>query len=279
MSNPDPARITDEIWYLWEHLHALEPKSKLGGIYASKPGYHSTRADNQARWPDNYSITDAEDKVGPPDKAAAIDWTFPDAQAGDYTTIAKYSKRLLEAGARGDPRVSGWREFYGQGDTDTHVEGYDFRYGDTATSDPSHLWHIHLSCDRGKVASRANMDALLSVLRGDDMALDAADAKKVWSTDGFFDNWTWAHDIATEKYITPETALKRVGDLARVASVTGSSNAAAIADLAAKLDQVLAAIAAGVVVPAQVTLTPESVAEVADATADELRADPERDGD
>jgi hypothetical protein len=163
--------ITSEFEYLWDQLHAMEPNSKLGGIYAFKPGYHSTRADNQANWPGNYSIQDKVDKSGPSDKAAAIDWTFPDAQAGNYSTISKYSKRLYDSGRDPDDhRLDGWREYYGQNDSDPTVEGYDFRYGHNATSDSSHLWHIHLSCDRDKVNSRENMDNLLSVLRGDDVA-------------------------------------------------------------------------------------------------------------
>jgi len=45
-----------------------------------------------------------------------------------------------------------------------------------------------------------------------------------------------------------------------------------------KLDQILAILTAGVPVPGAVNLTPESVAAVADATADEIRNDPERNG-
>lgn len=163
--------ITPELQYLADQLEILEPSSKLGGIYAFKPGYHSTRADNQANWPSNYSIKDSVDKGGPSDKAAAIDWTFPDAQAGNYATIDKYSSRLLASGQNPeDDRLNGWREFYGQCDNDDGVEGWDFRYVVAATSDSSHLWHIHLSCDRDKVTSRENMDKLLAVLRGDPMS-------------------------------------------------------------------------------------------------------------
>jgi hypothetical protein len=164
-ANPDPARITDALWYLWERLHDLEPDTQLGGIYANKPGYHNTRAANSKS---NYSVVDAEDKGGPSDKAAAIDWTFPEAHSASYDRIDRYSSRLLASGQDpGDHRLDGWREFYGQCDADTHVEGYDFRYSRTGTSDPSHLWHIHLSCDRDKVTSFENMDKLLSVLRGE----------------------------------------------------------------------------------------------------------------
>ncbi|MBB4741456.1 hypothetical protein BJY16_004915 [Actinoplanes octamycinicus] len=154
-----------------QQLLALQPGTVNGGIYANKSGYHNTRAANQSSWPDNYSIRDAEDRGGPADKAAAYDWTFPDAQGGNYTTIAKYSRRLLDSGRdAGDPRLNGWREFFGQTDTDGEVEGWDFRRGRAASSDSSHLWHIHLSEDRDKVTDLENKKAVLSVLRGETVA-------------------------------------------------------------------------------------------------------------
>ena len=63
--------------------------------------------------------------------------------------------------------MDGWREFYGNADDDTYVEGWDFRYGHSATSDSSHLWHIHLSENRDQTTSQTNKEALLSVLRGE----------------------------------------------------------------------------------------------------------------
>jgi hypothetical protein len=160
--------VTEAYDYLWEELHKLEPSSKLGGVYANKSGYHNTRKANN---PNNYSVVDKEDKGGPDDKAAAIDWTFPDAQSGHYGTIAKYSQRLLASGEDpADHRLDGWREFYGNLDNGGPVDGYDFRYNEDATSDSSHYWHIHLSEDRDKVESRENKDKLLSVLRGEPVA-------------------------------------------------------------------------------------------------------------
>lgn len=162
--------------YLWEQLHLLEPHTELGGIYADKPGYHNTRAGND---PHNYSVVDAEDQGGPSNLAAALDWTFPDAQAGRYDLIIKYSKRLLDSGEDvNDSRLDWMREFYGQADEDTKVEGWDYRYGEPSTSDPSHLWHIHFSFSRNAL-TKANMDLLLAVLRGDDMALSDEDVQKV----------------------------------------------------------------------------------------------------
>jgi len=164
-ANPNPARITGASWWLMEQLLALQPGTKDGGIYANKPGYHNTRTGNASS---DYSVRDAEDRGGPADKAAAYDWTFPDAQNGNFATIAKYSARLLTSGRDpNDNRLDGWREFFGQTDNDNEVEGWDFRRGRAASSDRSHLWHIHLSEDRDKVESMDNKRALLSVLRGE----------------------------------------------------------------------------------------------------------------
>ena len=164
-ANPDPAHVTDEAWWLMEQLQALQPGSRNGGQYTDKPGYHNTRAGNDS---DDYSVRDAEDQGGPADKTAAYDWTFPDAQGGSYTTIALYSNRLLASAQNAaDPRLDGWREFFGQADSDDDVEGWDFRYGEAASSEPSHLWHIHLSEDRDKVTSMDNKLAMLSVLKGE----------------------------------------------------------------------------------------------------------------
>ncbi|MGV1010114.1 MAG: hypothetical protein ACOYBY_16155 [Dermatophilaceae bacterium] len=160
-------QVTDASWWLMEQLLTVEPGSDNGGMYAAKPGYHNTRAHNVA---DNYSVRDEEDKGGPADKAAAYDWTFPEAQRSkpDYRRINKYSQRLITSGKDpNDPRLNGWREFYGQADSDSDVEGWDFRYDRPVTSDDSHLWHIHLSEDRDKVTNLGNKLALLSVLKGE----------------------------------------------------------------------------------------------------------------
>lgn len=163
--NSNPSRITAAQWWLWGELFRLEPGSELGGFYAFKSGYHSSRNDNQQNWPDDYSIEDPEDLGGPADKSAAIDWTFPDAQAGNHETINKYSSRLLASGEdENDSRLDGWREFYGQADKQSDIEGWDYRYAGPVSSDSSHDWHIHLSEDRDKVEDYENKKKLLDVL-------------------------------------------------------------------------------------------------------------------
>ena len=105
--------------------------------------------------------------LGPGDCSAAGDWTFRDAQGGMYGTIATYSSRLLNATT--DVRLSGWREFYGQADGDSEVEGWDWYLNQAVSSDSTHLWHIHLSEMRCNAESWLNKSALLSVLRNESM--------------------------------------------------------------------------------------------------------------
>ncbi|GHH40514.1 hypothetical protein GCM10017774_34020 [Lentzea cavernae] len=159
-----PANTSPVSTWLMQQLLVLQPGTTDGGIYDNKPGYHNTRAGNRS---DDYSVTDPQDQGGPSNLAAAYDWTFPDAQRGSYGTIAVYSNRLLAAGRANDPRLEGWREFFGQTDNDTAVEGWDFRKKVAASSDSSHLWHIHLSENRDRVTSHDNKVALLSVLKGE----------------------------------------------------------------------------------------------------------------
>jgi peptidoglycan hydrolase-like protein with peptidoglycan-binding domain len=169
--NPNPSRVTDALWWFWLQLKAMEPTSRLGGIWANKRGYHNSRSANLRQWPGNYSILDAEDGGGPADTAAALDWTFPEAQRGNYRRIELYTGRLLaSARDKNDPRLNGMREFYGQADADRQVEGWDCRYDRGCSSDPSHLWHIHFSFDRDKVILRSSFEPIVEVLRGNGLA-------------------------------------------------------------------------------------------------------------
>lgn len=169
----EPNRLyhtTDAEWWLWLRLHELEPASRLGGIYANKSGFHNTGNNNERYWPGNYSIRDTPNRRGPwwREYASAIDWTFPDAQAGNYTTIAKYTKRLFASALNpADPRLPGILfEWYGNDDNDRHVEGYDVYHRQFVTSDSSHLWHIHLSFLRDRCGDMWAMWGLLTVLMG-----------------------------------------------------------------------------------------------------------------
>lgn len=154
--------ITGPMWRLWTDRPV---KSwRLGGIYANKPGYHNTRAANQAQWPGNYSIRLALDLQGPGDKAAAIDYTMSDAE------MRKRTGYLRDAANARDPRLAAVREFYGTLDSRT-VFGRikDSRTGPwrASTSDNSHLWHIHISLFRSYVDVWEELAPVLSVLAGE----------------------------------------------------------------------------------------------------------------
>jgi len=162
--NPNPTRITAAMWRLWTAAREVIPGVKLGGIYAAKPGYHSSREENLARWPGNYSIRLALDKQGPADKAAAIDYTMSDAE------MRRRTRYLADAAARNDPRLAAVREFYGTLDSRT-VYGRikDSRTGPwrASAADNSHLWHIHISIFRAYVDRWDELSPVLSVLAGE----------------------------------------------------------------------------------------------------------------
>jgi hypothetical protein len=167
-ANPNPARVTDAMWEFWLAFRRLEPGVELGGIYADKPGYHNIRAALPAS---DYSVQAAADRQGPADKAAAIDLTFPSAQRGDYSTIRRYAARLLGSGRDpDDERGDCLREFFGQANADSAVEGWDFQAVTPSTSDSSHLWHIHISFVRAHLDDPRAFGAVLSILRGETAA-------------------------------------------------------------------------------------------------------------
>src|SRR5215207_2141349 len=86
--------------------------ARFGGIYADKPGYHNTRDRLKARGMNNdYSIQLHIDTQGPGDLGSALDITFRSAQAGSYSNIGKYSRRLYQAGVAKDRRCYPMREF------------------------------------------------------------------------------------------------------------------------------------------------------------------------
>lgn len=167
---PPNAQITPAEWWLWLRLKEMEPNAQLGGFVAAKRGFHSSGAYNEANFPGDYSIRDAVNRSGPwwRTHCSALDWTFPDAQAGSYGRIALYSQRLDRSGRDpADPRLDLILfEWYGQTDNDTEVEGWNELRDEYASSDPSHLWHIHLSFLRSKCGDFWAMWALLTVLMG-----------------------------------------------------------------------------------------------------------------
>lgn len=161
--NPNPARITDPMWQLWEQ----RPNKawKLGGIYADKKGYHNTVIANLRNWPNNYSIRLPLDIVNKNrDKARAIDLTMSDSEMIKWT---QYMKRAAED--NDDTRLYGVKEFYGTLDG-INVFGLakDSATGSwyRVTSDKSHLWHGHMSVFTEFVDNWLVLEPILSVWAG-----------------------------------------------------------------------------------------------------------------
>lgn len=160
-------RITPASAFFMNELTRMEKGTQNSGIYANKPGYHGTRAENDARSGkgQDYSARAPLDRLGPADKAAAYDWTFTAAQGGDYRRMSWYGDSLEIAFNARDPRLYGWREALGQTDLDKAPEGLDFQGWYTRVPDSTHSWHWHLSELRAFVESMANKHCMLSVLR------------------------------------------------------------------------------------------------------------------
>ena len=144
-ANPNPARITDAMWWYWEQCLANIPGAKLGGIYADKSCYHNTVSANLSRWPGTYCVQLPLDlDFGPRDKARAIDLTLSDSEMKKRTGYLKRAADHPE-----DNRLYGLRSFIGTLDG-TNVFCY-IRNTDSGPwtfdggRDSSHLWHIHES--------------------------------------------------------------------------------------------------------------------------------------
>ncbi len=172
--NPNPTRMTNALWWLVCMCEALEPSSQNGGTFANKAGYHNAgenlRDHGAGNAKTDHSIRRAPDRRGPWWKqfSAGRDWTFPDAQRGDYSTINKYTKRMINAMRDPDDLRPDdvFAYVLGQIDGDTVVEGWNEYTNEPETGDSSHLWHIHESWRRDIVGNFWAMWKALTIYMG-----------------------------------------------------------------------------------------------------------------
>lgn len=148
---------------VYERLVRLRPRVEwtLSGIIGDKAhfyGYHRARAVLPY---DDYSVELPADRDGPDWAAAALDIKPPDALHQHRLTM-----RLLRATQARDPRLTRVvREWYGSLDGVT-VTGYDIPTMQPATSDDSHLWHVHISFFRRNLARPALLAPVADILAG-----------------------------------------------------------------------------------------------------------------
>lgn len=126
---------------VYPHLEAAYASAdRTSGIAADKPGYHNSR--NELRRDNrhsDYSIQLDPDLLGDGDAANGLDCKF---NTRDMITV---SKRMMAASKAGDPRLKGKiREWFGTIDGRT-VTGFSLYRDRVASSDSSHLWHLHVS--------------------------------------------------------------------------------------------------------------------------------------
>lgn len=171
--NPNPSRVTDALWWLVCMRELLEPTlSENGGTFANKPGHHNAGENlpMPGRSSDS-SIKYSYDRSGPwwREFCSAHDWTFKDAQNGDYRTIIKYTRRLVQV--MRDPNDTRPDDVYaytlGQLDNDRVVEGYNERTdADETSADETHNWHRHDSFRRNIIGSFPHMWKALTIDMG-----------------------------------------------------------------------------------------------------------------
>ena len=77
------------------------------------------------------------------------------------------TKRLMDSAKdQNDPRLNCMREFFGTLDGST-VSGWDTYYGKSASSDDSHLWHVHMSILRKYANDKTALGKILAVILGE----------------------------------------------------------------------------------------------------------------
>lgn len=148
---------------VFDRLCTLRPavEWQLAGIVGDQAhhyGYHRARA---VLPPDDYSVVLPADQEGPDWAAAALDIKPPDLEHQ-----IRLTRRLLRATRQRDPRLTrAVREWYGSLDG-VRVAGYDIPSMSPATSDDSHLWHVHISFFRRNLARPALLAPIAAILAG-----------------------------------------------------------------------------------------------------------------
>lgn len=185
---PSIARLCDQMReYFGVSPNALGSKGDNNHLY----GYHRSRAwilsSVWSAYRDNdYSVEAGADQAGDENWLCAIDFTPGDAAA--MITVCQRLDTAVRAGLC--PQL---REWYGNVDGDQYVDGWDLLADRAATSDSSHLWHLHMSFLRGHAGDdHSNLFAILTgaaalpTLGGRTMyVVNAPGDYTLWLSDGF----------------------------------------------------------------------------------------------
>jgi hypothetical protein len=156
MSEYAPAAITA----MFNTIKAGIPSAQMAGIIGDSAhtyGYHRGR--NYVSGSD-YSVSqNPADRKGDGEAACALDISW--GKAADQYTV---SQRLLNAKNNATAKKV-LRSFFGSTDGYT-VCGWDYYEGCPATSDDSHLWHVHLSITRQYSNDHAALQQVAAIVTG-----------------------------------------------------------------------------------------------------------------
>lgn len=160
----------------WNHIGFKGNDLHDSGYHRSIRWNYLTRGYG-ANYSDKISRDTSQRTTVRKDAIRAIDITAP------LSVLLPMCQRLDQAVRAGRLEVD-VREWYGNDDGDNRVDGYDNFYNRVATSDPSHLWHLHISFYTDTVDQPHT--TLISVLIGTDaggndifMALTPAQEQEV----------------------------------------------------------------------------------------------------
>jgi hypothetical protein len=221
-------------------------------------GYHrSRRWINESIYCTNrtYSVSrTAGDRAGG-DSNWACAFDLGGIPSAELHAACKRLDTVIRAG-----RLEKITEWYGSFGDDDRVDGYDNISNRLATANSSHLWHLHMSFDRG----RANEDHsdVFDVLTGKDydmhVLVKSIDDDKIYRSDGQTRLWLQtAQDVADARYVarTGQTeSLYHDGEILTVANLdvygveigvpapvtlTAEDRAAVVADLVTALTPLL----------------------------------------
>jgi len=220
----------DALVWLAGQIDKMVPTAEISGIVGDRAhtyGYHRAR---NVLPSDDYSRQLAADRRGAGDVASALDMKY----SAKWMKIV--TQRLIDSAEDpDDPRMEGVREFYGTvNGTTVAGRSHDGDYAWIhASSDDSHLWHVHISVLREYANNRDKMVDLLSVIKGDD---DMPSVKEFWGEDNVLDSAKMGYGtdyVKTNKGMAPKTGLELAVRNTKVLLAQVGSLTAAVATLAA----------------------------------------------
>jgi hypothetical protein len=180
----------------WTHIGCKGDNRHLRGYHRSRNWILASDYCTNRTYSVSRTVGDRSGGNG--DWLCALDATIPRAP------LLAACQRLDAAVRAG--KLEKLTEWYGNTDGDDRVDGYDNISNQVATSDDSHLWHLHLSFDRGR-ADEDHTD-LYEILTGDD---DDMLTKDEWATVAKYDELRNGYsDAATNPTIALNTFVFNV---------------------------------------------------------------------